>query len=65
MNSFLMWFSKTGEIGARIVDAELAKYIMYEELYERFLFIDDRIWTLSKVFFIDHRTMIVLFTLVH
>lgn len=27
----------------RIVYAELAKYIMYEELYERFLFIDDRI----------------------
>ena len=43
MNSFLMWFSMTGGIGARIVDAELAKYIMYEKFYERFLFIDDRI----------------------
>lgn len=43
MNSFLMWFSMKGGIGARIVDAELAKYIMYEELYERFLFIDVRI----------------------
>ena len=49
----------------RIVDAELAKYIMYEELYERFLFIGVRIWKLSKVFCIDHRTMMVLFTLVH
>ena len=60
-----MWFSMTGGVGARIVDAELAKYIMYEELYERFLFIDVRIWKLSKVFCIDHRTMMVLFTLVH
>lgn len=33
----------TGGIGAGIVDAELAKYIMYEELYERFLFIGVRI----------------------
>ena len=66
-NEFLfdvVFYDRWG-IGARIVDAELAKYIVYEELYERFLFVDDRIWKLSKVFCIDHWTLMVLFTLVH
>ena len=44
-NEFLfdvVFYDRWG-IGAWIVNAELAKYIVYEELYERFLFVDDRI----------------------